>query len=74
MHVLAFLASLAASAALAAESIQLDPFAQATSGDAACPPAQTRLYTIEDAGAQAHALVSALPWVERVFDSLRVRR
>ena len=36
-------------------TIQLDPFAQATSGIASCPVARPRLYTTEEAGAQAHA-------------------
>ena len=47
----------AAAAALASGSslIQLDPFAQATSGIASCPAARPRLYTTEAAGAQAHA-------------------
>jgi hypothetical protein len=39
----------------AAELQQLDPFAQATSGIAACRAARPRLYTTEEAGAQAHA-------------------
>lgn len=50
------LALLVAASATAADStIQLDPFAQATSGMASCPAVEPRLYTTEEAGAQAHA-------------------
>lgn len=45
---------LAPSLALA-QGIQLDPFAQATAGFASCPPAKPRIFTQEEAGAQAHA-------------------
>ncbi len=45
----------AASSAAGADLQQLDPFAQATAGIAACPAARPRLYTNEEAGAQAHA-------------------
>jgi osmotically-inducible protein OsmY len=49
------LALVCASVAGADELTQLDPFAQATSGDTACPPVHARLYTQQEAGAQAHA-------------------
>jgi hypothetical protein len=45
----------AAAVAATAADTQLDPFAQATSGFAACPAILPRLYTNEEAGAQAHA-------------------
>jgi len=48
------IAAVLASAA-GADSIQLDPFARATSGLASCPAAQPRVYTNEEAGTQAHA-------------------
>jgi hypothetical protein len=48
------IAAVLASAA-AADSIQLDPFAQATSGIASCPAVQPRVYTNEEAGTLAHA-------------------
>ena len=50
----AIVAAVAASAS-ADSAIQLDPFARATSGMASCPAAKPRLYTTEEAGAQAHA-------------------
>src|SRR4030095_9731823 len=53
--VLALVFSLLACATSAGELTQLDPFAQATSGNKACPRAEPRLYTTEEAGAQAHA-------------------
>jgi len=51
----AWIAIVAAAPACAADLQQLDPFARATSGIAACPEAGPRLYTTEEAGAQAHA-------------------
>jgi osmotically-inducible protein OsmY len=41
--------------ALAAEMVQLDPFAQATSGYAGCPEIAPPLMTAEQAQTQAHA-------------------
>lgn len=35
--------------------MQLDPFARATAGMASCPVVKPRVYTNEEAGAQAHA-------------------
>jgi len=52
---LALFAVLLAAAASPEELQQLDPFAQATSGYPACPPAHPRLYTNEEAGTAAHA-------------------
>ena len=47
-----------ASAGAAAQSlVQLDPFAQATSGDPRCATVQARLVTQEEAQTQAHARV-----------------
>jgi len=47
-----------ASACAAGQSlVQLDPFAQATSGDPRCPAVQARLVTQEEAQTQAHARV-----------------
>jgi hypothetical protein len=43
--------------ALADEMVQLDPFAQATSGDAACPAPPPPLLTAEAARTQAHVRV-----------------
>ena len=48
-------AIVAAAMSAAAAALQLDPFAQATSGIASCPAVEPRLYTNEEAGAQAHA-------------------
>ena len=48
-------AALVAGGATAADLVQLDPFAQATSGYAACPPVSPPLMTQEQAGTQAHA-------------------
>jgi osmotically-inducible protein OsmY len=48
-------AIVAAGATAAGAQIQLDPFARATSGFASCPPVAPRIYTTEEAGAQAHA-------------------
>jgi hypothetical protein len=44
-----------AGAPAGAADIQLDPFAQATSGMPSCPTVKPRLHATEDAGAQAHA-------------------
>jgi osmotically-inducible protein OsmY len=44
-----------AACAVAADLIQLDPFAQATSGLVSCPAAKPRLFTQAEAGAAAHA-------------------
>jgi osmotically-inducible protein OsmY len=44
-----------ATIAAAGELTQLDPFAQATSGNKACPAVKPRMYATEEAGAQAHA-------------------
>jgi len=46
---------LLATPTFAAEMMQLDPFSQATAGYPACPPVHARMYTIEEAGTQAHA-------------------
>ena len=43
--------------ACAQNLVQLDPFAQATSGDPRCPAVQARLVTQEEAQTQAHARV-----------------
>ncbi|MFO1303365.1 MAG: BON domain-containing protein [Burkholderiales bacterium] len=51
----ALLLAFAAGAHASEGTIELDPFAQATSGLASCPAAQPRRYTTEQAGAQAHA-------------------
>lgn len=55
VRLVAPLAWLLATSALAAEGIQLDPFAQATAGYASCPPVHARMYTAEEAGTAAHA-------------------
>jgi len=44
-----------ATRAVAADLVQLDPFAQATGGDPACPAVAPPLMTVEQAGTQAHA-------------------
>jgi osmotically-inducible protein OsmY len=46
---------LAMAPALAADPVQLDPFAQATRGYAGCPEVPAPLMTAEQAQAQAHA-------------------
>lgn len=52
----AILCALALASAVAfAQGIELDPFTQATAGFASCPPARPRIFTQEEAGAQAHA-------------------
>ena len=43
--------------AMAEDLVQLDPFAQATSGDAKCAQVKPRLVTKEEAQTQAHARV-----------------
>jgi len=48
-------AIVAAAATAAGAQIQLDPFARATFGVASCPTVAPRIYTTEEAGAQAHA-------------------
>ena len=48
-------AIVAAGASAAGAQIQLDPFARATSAIASCPTVTPRIYTTEEAGAQAHA-------------------
>jgi hypothetical protein len=50
---LAALAPIVASA----QGIQLDPFAHATAGMAACPPVAPRLYTTEEMRTEAHLRV-----------------
>lgn len=47
--------ALTAATAAAEGLVQLDPFAQATSGFAACPVVTPPVMTTEQAGAQAHA-------------------
>ncbi len=54
-RVRAFVMLCIVTASAAADPIELDPFAQATSGYASCPPVHARTYTVEEAGAQAHA-------------------
>ncbi|MEO8755976.1 MAG: BON domain-containing protein [Casimicrobiaceae bacterium] len=44
-----------APAAGGTDLVQLDPFAQATAGLAACAPARPRLLTAQESGAEAHA-------------------
>jgi len=51
------LACAASGWACAQNLVQLDPFAQATSGDPRCPAVQARLVTQEEAQTQAHARV-----------------
>jgi BON domain len=53
--ILLLVAGVLAPAARGVDLVQLDPFAQATSGFAACPAVQPRLLTPQESGAEAHA-------------------
>src|SRR5437763_13777015 len=55
--VVPFVLWLACTSAHAEGLVQLDPFAQATAGDARCPAVSARLVTQEEAQTQAHARV-----------------
>lgn len=57
MKRVAAMVAVIAGPALAADLVQLDPFAQATAGFAACAQVKPRLVTLEEAQTQAHARV-----------------
>ena len=57
MKRVAAMVAVIAGSALAADLVQLDPFAQATAGFAACAQVKPRLVTLEEAQTQAHARV-----------------
>jgi osmotically-inducible protein OsmY len=57
MKRIAAIVAVVACPAFAADLVQLDPFAQATAGDAKCAQVKPRLVTLEEAQTQAHARV-----------------